>query len=142
MKALTGCLLLLASTLFAREPSLASWTPVGVWNAEHAGWTDSICINTDGTYYRKSNGEVGKWYLLCDGKHVSLALVWNRFGTETLVMLSGNEFHADFSSGGSFSLKRESQPQADKQSSPMESTRFLKSDPARFHNSRDCKEPG
>jgi hypothetical protein len=68
MKTPIGCLLLLASTLFAREPSLASWTPVGVWNAEHAGWTDSICINTDGTYYRKSNGEVGKWYLLCDGK--------------------------------------------------------------------------
>jgi hypothetical protein len=127
MKSLTVCLLLLVSTLFAQEPSPAPWTPVGVWHAVHAGWTDSICINPDGTYYRKSNGEVGKWYLLCDGKQVSLALVWNRFGAETLAMRSGNEFHAGFSSGGPFSLKREPQPQADKQSS--DSTQFLKSDP-------------
>ena len=116
MKTLTGCLLLLAAALFAQEPSSVPWTPVGVWRAEHTGWSGLVVINADGSFYRKTSGQMGKWFLFSDGRQVSLVLAWNKFGAEPLVMVDSDEFHADYSYGP-FTLKREPQPQADNEQS-------------------------
>jgi hypothetical protein len=99
---------------------------VGVWHAEHTGWTDSVVINADGSFYRKGTGHRGKWFLFSDGKQVSLVLAWNRFGAEPLVMVGSEEFHADYSYGP-FSLKRERQTQADDQQPGVSPVGFRKS---------------
>jgi|GEM_PF-4294477 len=106
-----GCLLLfLAAPLFAKEAPPASWTPIGKWNAVHAGWKDTLSINADGTFSRQSNGGHGQWFVFWDGKQINLVLAWRRWGAEPLAMVNADKFFGSYSYG-SFSLTRDSQNQ-------------------------------
>ncbi len=60
---------------------------VGVYNAVHPHWRDTVTINRDGTY-RRGNGDPGVWTL--DGKR--LVLRWKNWGPEELTFRGGGAF--------------------------------------------------
>lgn len=103
--------LILAAPLFAESSPSAAWTPVGKWNAVHAGWKDTLSINADGTFYRQSNGGHGQWFVFWNGKQINLVLAWKRWGAEPLAMVGSDKFFGSYSYG-SFSLTRVPQNRA------------------------------
>ena len=66
----------------------AATLAAGEYKGVHRHWTDSVIINADGTYKRKSNGDPGTWTF--DGK--TLVLKWAKWDAETLVQTAPGVF--------------------------------------------------
>jgi len=63
----------------------------GIYSAEHRYWTDSITINTDGTFKKATDGDGGNWSF--DGK--KLILEWSKWAPEILEQKSDGVFSSN-----------------------------------------------
>jgi len=72
------------------EPVVVKSVPLaaGEYQGVHRHWTDTVIINSDGTYKRKSNGDPGTWTF--DGK--TLVLKWAKWDAETLALTAPGSF--------------------------------------------------
>jgi len=63
---------------------------VGEWQASHFGWSDTLSIWDNGRFAR-GNGDEGSWHVNVEGGKTILALDWDRWDPEQLVLQHDND---------------------------------------------------
>jgi hypothetical protein len=90
----------------AKRPDGAQWSVVGEWQGSHPDWSDNLTIRADGTMEIARQSSTGKWTLTSEGGTPMLVFRWDRFGTESLLMIGPDHFRGKTRRGGVFELRR------------------------------------
>lgn len=79
---------------------------VGEWNFTHPYWTDVLTFREDGTFHTKSAETSGRWVLTADKGTPLLVLRWERYGTESLLMVNQGHFRGQVQPGSFMDMRR------------------------------------
>jgi hypothetical protein len=120
----------MADDPFAAEPSdtrspkdiYPRWTVVGEWKATHPNWTDTITFKEDGTFSTGNQKTRGHWVLTADTGTPLLVLRWTGWGTESLLMVSQDQFRGQINPGSFMDMRRETAKSGAKQAAVQENT--------------------
>lgn len=83
------------------------WSVIGEWHATHPDWTDIVTLRADGTLVTTRQGTTGRWILTGDGGTPLLVIRWDRFGTESLAMVTLDHFRGQPRGGRHTDWRRE-----------------------------------
>lgn len=83
------------------------WTVVGAWNVTHPYWTDVLTFRDDGTFSATDQTNSGRWTLTAESGTPLLVLRWNRWGTESLLMVHQKHFRGQFGPGSYIDMRRD-----------------------------------
>ena len=95
----------------APAPAAAPWSIVGAWACTHPDWTGTVQIAADGSFSNPDSN--GQWTLTGSRDRVILVLAWNGWPTETVTMISPDEFRGRVrgqGQEGEFTMRRIAAP--------------------------------
>ena len=86
------------------------WSVCGEWRVTHPDWTDIVTLRADGSLVTKHQGTTGKWILTADAGTPMLVFCWDRFGTESVKMVTLDHFRGNNWSGKLIDMQRGNSP--------------------------------
>ncbi len=86
------------------------WSVVGEWRATHPFWADMLILRTDGSFHTEQHGMAGKWTLSAEAGTPLLILRWDRWGTESLLMVGPDHFRGQIEIGKFMDMRRGEEP--------------------------------
>ncbi len=91
----------------AGKDQAVPFTVAGDWWVSNAEWKspNTVTIRPDGTF-SVFKGSSGKWILTADGGTPLLVLRWEKWGTESVAMISPNHFRGQIRPGGYIDMFR------------------------------------
>jgi hypothetical protein len=82
------------------------WSVTGEWRATHPFWADVLIVRDDGTFHTERYGMAGRWTLSAEAGTPLLILRWDRWGTESLLMIGPDHFRGQIESGKFMDMRR------------------------------------
>jgi len=77
-------------TVTPSNSASAPWSVLGSWACTHPDWTGTITITGDGRFSNEDS--TGRWTLTASGDRMILVLAWDGWPTETVTMITPDEF--------------------------------------------------
>ena len=83
------------------------WSLVGEWHVNHPEWTEDLLFQADGTFALKDKDtKSGTWVLTAEEGTPLLVLRWDRYATESLLMVSSEHFRGQTRPGRWIDMRR------------------------------------
>lgn len=82
------------------------WSVVGAWSVTHPYWTDVLTFLDNGTFSATDATNSGRWTLTAQSGTPLLVLRWDRWGTESLMMVEQKHFRGQVSPGSFMDMRR------------------------------------
>lgn len=83
------------------------WSLIGEWHVNHPEWSENLLFHADGTFATKDKTtKSGTWVLTAEGGTPLLVLRWDRYATESLLMVGVEHFRGQAKPGRWIDMRR------------------------------------